>query len=509
MRFCGTADVRFSVQRVATLTGMIRALPNTSQITAFALWCAASLLALDPLQWLVGTWYQAGYEGIGWVACLAVAVLAGCAIRAPVSHAATRSVAPTYVLLTLTAVLRLASQLLDVDVIGALLLAVDVYALARLARLDERKFAVSPLWLAVLFCFSLPVEPMVQRVIGFDLQQISAVLACGMLMPFFQDLACEGIRLRLADVDVLVDLPCSGAEIVSISAFVFSLINSVQRPDLKWSLLSSAACVVLALMGNGLRIGLLAVGIAHADVIGFSVMDPLPHTLIGLVVVALTSTALLAMTRFYPTRDASAPVASTTHPPSTLERPLPGLVFALSLVLFALLVGAIQPRPVDASPTLAVPEMPWVAAGFLRESAPLTDQEQTYFTRYGGGADRAAYGPYGLLLVSTASPLRHLHDPLICLRGAGLNAHLLGTDHEAGETVYRASDAARSYLVRVAYRSDEGQQASSVSEVVWHWLRQPGTTWTMVQQVIPEDAGLDAGSTVRWQAAVRRAFNLT
>ncbi len=488
---------------------MIRALPNTAQLTAYALWCAAALLALKPLQWLVGTWYQAGYEGIGWFACLAVLFLAGSSLRTPLQTARAQLMMPTYVLLTLTAFLRLASQLLDVDVVGALLLAVDVYALARLARLDERAFAVSPLWLAVLFCFSLPVEPMVQRVIGFDLQQISAFLACGLLTPFFQELACEGIRLRLADVDVLVDLPCSGAEIVSISAFVFSLINAVRRPDLQWGLLSSAACVLLALTGNGLRIALLAIGIAYADSLGFSVMDPLPHTMIGLGVVALTSTALFAITHFYPTRDASAPAADTAHPPSTFERPLPGLVFALSLVLFALLVGAIQPRPVDASPTLAVPEMPWVAAGFLREAAPLTDQERTYFTRYGGGADRAAYGPYGLLLVSTASPLRHLHDPLICLRGAGLDAHLLGTDHEAGETVYRASDAARSYLVRVAYRSAEGVQAASVAEVVWHWLRQPGSTWTMVQQVIPEDAGLDAGSTARWQAAVRRAFNLT
>ena len=233
MRGCGTAHGRFSVQRLATLAAMIRSLPDTARMTACLLWCAALLLALEPLKWLVGTWYQAGYEGIGWVACLAVAVLAGMAIRSPVLTSSPRSVAPTYLLLSLTALLRLASQLLDVDVVGALLLAVDVYALARLARLDERRFAVSPFWLAVLFCFSLPVEPMVQRVIGFDLQQISALVACGMLTPFFEDLACEGIRLRLADVDVLVDLPCSGAEIVSISAFVFSLINCCKRPHRK------------------------------------------------------------------------------------------------------------------------------------------------------------------------------------------------------------------------------------------------------------------------------------
>ncbi len=491
-----------------------------ARLSAITLWSGGILLALDPLDWLIGTWYQAGYDGIGWVAFLAVLGLAGLSLRTPV-QALTRSAAtPTFILLGLTALLRLVSQMLDIDVVGALLLAVDVYALARLARLHERRFPVSPFWLGVLFCFCLPIEPMLQRVAGFALQQISALLACGMLTPWFGDLVCEGVRLRVNGMDVLVDLPCSGAELMSVSAFVFSIINAVHRPGFRWGLISTLSCVLLALLGNGLRITMLATGIVFEAQIGFSVMAALPHTLIGLAIVALVSAALLAITRLYPerhserccdpntTRSRSVPLGDASHPPSTLTRPLPRLVFALGFVLFALLVGAIQPRPLDASPVRSAPEIPWVAAGFLRGDAPLSAQEQRYFERYGGGAARAAFGPYGLLLVTTASPLRHLHDPLICLRGAGFAVDMLGTDHARGATLYRAAQAGESYLVEVTYRSDAGQLAMSVAEVVWHWLKDPSAGWTMTQLVIPENPAVDAVRTAEWRSAMRRAFNL-
>ncbi len=490
---------------------------RVSLLTPIALWCGGILLALEPLEWLIGTWYQAGYEGIGWVAFVAVLILAGLSLSTPVQTSARRPAAPTYVLLGFTALLRLASQALDINVIGALLLAVDVYALARLGCLGERRFAVSPLWLAVLFCFCLPIEPMLQRVAGFGLQQVSALLACGFLAPWFDDLVCEGVRLRVSGMDVLVDLPCSGAELMSVSAFVFSIINSVQRPDLRWGLISTLACVSLALLGNGLRIAMLALGIVYEEQLGFSVMAALPHSLIGLVVVAMVSTTLIAMTRFYAdtryplntTRSRSVPLGGASHPPSTLKRPLPRLVFALGFVLFALLVSAIQPRPLDASPVRSAPEIPWVAAGFLRSAAPLSAQEQRYFERYGGGAARAAFGPYGLLLVTTASPLRHLHDPLICLRGAGFAVDMLGTDHVRGATLYRAEQGRDRYLVEVTYRSDAGQLAMSVAEVVWHWLQDPTVGWTMTQLVIPETPGVENLRTAEWRSAIRRAFNLS
>lgn len=488
--------------------------------TTWCVWAGAVVLAVEPARWLVGTWYRAGYDGIGWVAFALVVGLAGLSIRTPVIAAG--SVGPrTYGLLLVTAIIRLVAQVLDVNVIGALLLAVDVYALAQLGQLNRRRFALSPFWLAVVFCFSLPIEPMVQRVLGYDLQHISATLACGFLQPFFDDLACVGVRLKVDGVDVLVDLPCSGAELVSISALMLALINCLRRPGVRWGLMSCVVCLTVALLGNGLRIALLAAGIVYADHLVFFVMDPVPHTAIGLVVVAFSAMAVLSLSKRYPklshTRREQTPRISA---PTLLERPTQRLAFAGSFLVFAVFVGGVQPQPVDASVQLTPPQMPWVAAGLLRQPAPLSRQEEAYFTRYGGGATRASFGPYGLLLVSTSSPLRHLHDPTICLTGMGYAVSLLGTDHAANSTVYLATRTDPSvplesghdperYRVRVSYQSSAGRVASSVSEVVWHWLREPASTWTMVQRIVPEHLDMDASAATEWEHAIQRAFDLT
>ena len=487
--------------------------------TAFVL--GALVLAWEPTVWLVGTWYQAGYNGIGWIAFALVAGLVAWSLSSPVVGAK-QQCTRTYSLLLATAALRLVSQLLDVNVIGALLLAIDIYAIARLLHLEQRTRAISPFWLAIVFCFCLPIEPIVQRLVGYDLQHVSAFLACGLLQPFFDDLSCTGVRLQINSIDVLVDLPCSGAELVSIAALVFAVVNAVHRPGFRWGGLGIVACLALALMGNGIRIALLATGIVQQDKLAFHVMDPLPHTLIGLLMVGITCAGLLAFARLYPVGVADH--RGVKPRPKSIPANRLTFLFAGSFLPMALMIGALQPQPVDASPRISTPEIPLVAADFLRVSSELNAQEQNYFMRYGGGAERASFGPYGLLLVSTASPLRHLHDPTICLSGMGYQVRLLGTDHTSSSTLYQAQRARAggegggqseadhspaSYLVRVSYISDHGVVASSVSEVVWHWLRQPDSVWTMVQRIVPEHPAIDPRSTDLWESAMRRAFNLS
>ncbi|MCR9261097.1 MAG: exosortase T [Pseudomonadaceae bacterium] len=481
--------------------------------TNLALLAGTMVLAYEPLLWLTGTWYSAGYEGVGWIACLLVL---GLALWSGSSLITTQApdVGRTYGLLLGTAVIRLLSQLLDVNVVGALLLAVDVYALATLCHLPLRQRAVSAFWLAGLFCFSLPIEPIVQRLLGYGMQQLSADIACTLLGPFYDDLVCSGVRLQIAGRDVMVDLPCSGAQLLSTALLVTCLINSLVRPAFRWGAASVVVSLSSALLFNAVRVALLAAGIAHQEILGFSVMAPLPHTLLGVFVVALTSGVVVVFARLCPVTEQQCTRQSCFTRLLT-RRPA---VFALLFLVFALSIGAIQPQPVDKSPSLPPPEMPRVAAGFLRNSAPLSTLENSYFTRYGGSAARASYGPFGLLLVSTASPLRHLHDPTICLRAMGYDVQLQGVDHAQGATVYRAvandlqsNDAVRksqSYIVNVTYRSASGQQALSIAEVIWHWARNPRETWTMVQRIVPEDAAITAGQVAEFEAVISRSMSL-
>ncbi len=513
--------------------------PETIHLLALAsLLSGAVVLAFKPVIWLVGTWHRAGYDGVGWMAAVLVLVLFLWSWSSPRIADVPNQVHPMPLLL-LAALLRLLSQILDINVIGALLLGVDVYALAGLAGLAQRRRRIAPFWLAVLFCFSLPIEPMAQRLVGYDLQLLSANLACTLLWPFVEVLHCEGIRLVADGRDVLVDLPCSGAEMLSLTALVLSAIHTLRCPGAYVALFGALAAFMLGLFGNSLRIVLLALGIVHAEVLPFHVMDPLPHTVIGLVIVALVSIGLYALTALYPTSASFLDASTAAHTPALTPalsqrraRWLRADFFqagwsrsrsaAFLFLPGALLISALQPRPVDVAPPISPPEMPLAVAGFLQRAESLTPLEQNYFEQYGGSAARAAYGPFGLLLVSTASPLRHLHDPTICLSGAGFDVRLLGTDHATGSTLYRAQAPqhhAPAYLVRVSYISNHGERASSVAEVVWRWLRQPQSRWTMVQRVVPEAKEFVIGASAwhqpalhplanEWDLAVRRAFNI-
>lgn len=477
----------------------------------------AVCLAAEPALWLVGTWYKQGYDGIGWVAFLLAAAIACWSGLSPLETTEHRPALPL-ALLMLTALIRLVAQILDVNVVGALLLAVDVYALATLAQLQHRRRRVSPLWLALLFCFSLPIEPMLQRMLGYDLQQLSAWLACGILHPVFDDLSCQGVRLRVDGHDVLVDLPCSGAELLSLAGLALTVIHAMRAPRFASALAGTLLCVLVAVVANALRIAVLALGIVFDDALAFSVMDPLPHTVIGVVFVALTCAVLL----FFVTNQPNYPPAPVRQPRNAaLSASMPGtgrgraIVSVLFLPL-ALMIGALQPQPADASPPLSPPEVPLAAAGFLRTNHALTSQEERYFTQFGGGAQRASFGPFGLLLVTTASPLRHLHDPTVCLSGMGYAVSLLGTDHDSGTTLYRAvstspvhTDVEAQYMVRVSYVSEAGERASSIAEAVWRWLRKPQSKWTMVQRIVPMGVGIDPDLAGEFDSAMRRAFNLT
>ncbi len=488
---------------------------STSHASSVLLCLAAGVLALEPARWLFHSWRDQGYDGIGWVAFVLVAGLFAWSASSPLRPGARTDTSRTFLLLAASAGLRLTGQLLDVNILGALLLAVDVYALARLAQLPARARAVSPFWLAALFCFSLPVEPMLQRLLGYPLQLLSAELACPMLGLVYGDLACDGTRLRIDEVDVLVDLPCSGAELLSLVGLIFTLLNSLSRPRAGAAALGALAALGSALIGNAARITLLAIGIAEGDRLPFDVMAPTPHTIVGLTVLALVSTMLLTVSKRLPTAADAPPRRHDQVKASAAARDGTGrLLFAFAFLAFALLVGAIQPQPVDASPLVSSPPgIPRFAAGFFAEEEPLSALESLYFERYGGSARRASFGPFGLLLVSTASPLRHLHDPTLCLRGMGFGVRLRGTDHDSGSTVYVAErpdneDAAR-YTVRVSYRSDRGHSASSIGEVVWRWLSEPDSRWTMVQRITPEHAFVSADAARRFEAAMRRAYNLS
>jgi exosortase/archaeosortase family protein len=474
-----------------------------------ALMLGLLLLALHPLLWLVGTWFDPAYDSYGiWVAALTGGLLLWSAtspLRTPVSRQRLNGIG----LLALTAAVRLLGQWLGINTLGAAALAVDVYAIGLLLELDRRARPLAPGWLAVLFAFALPIERILQRGFGFALQQLSASGACAALKLGAASVQCEGIQLQWREQTVLVDLPCSGTRGLLLLLLLFVTLAVLTRPTLSRALLGALLTLVAATLGNSLRIVGLATGMVHRDLLGgVDVLAEPWHSTMGLMTLTLAALPLLLWAR----RGGSGAVpvpAISANPRSDLPRllsirPLAGLGF---LALCGGIV-TLPPQPVDVARPLPAPELPGYIAVYAAQPGMLTDQEQAYFTRYGGGAARAAYGPYGLLVVSTTAPLRHLHAPEECLAGAGHTVRYLGqTPGPIPSAMYHTTDPqGRVWRVTVTYVSERGEWTTHVAEAVWRWLQAPGTTWRMIQRIAPWDLPVNAMES--FDIAVWRALDL-
>ncbi|MDG4597905.1 MAG: exosortase T, partial [Candidatus Contendobacter sp.] len=445
-------------------------LPLLPLLGPAALILGLALLAVHPLLWLVGTWFDPAYDSHGaWVAALTIGLLLWSA-TSPSRIANPRQRLNGLWLLALTAAVRLLGQWLGINTLGAAALAVDVYATGLLLGLDRRARPLASGWLALLFAFALPIERILQRCFGFALQQLSAVGACAAL-NLGAPVQCAGIQLQWQGQTVLVDLPCSGTRGLLLLLLLFVALAALTRPTLGRACWGVLLALAAAALGNSLRIVILAVGLVHREALGgVDVLAEPWHSTIGLITLSLSALPILLWARSG--RGAAIPIPPSTTASSDASRllaikPLPGLAF---LAVCGGIV-ALPPQPLDVARPSPAPQLPGYVAAFVAQPGTLTTQERDYFTRYGGGAARAAYGPYGLLVVSTTAPLRHLHAPEECLAGAGHAVRYLGqTGGPIPSAVYRSTDPqGRVWRVTVTYVSERGEWTTHVAEAVWRW----------------------------------------
>lgn len=481
---------------------------------------AVILLSFEPVLWLVRTWHDPSYDSDGFIIfafCIALFAWSVSSARNTL-----RPVRKNYALglLAITALIRFCSQFLAINVIGALALVVDVYAIAYLTALHLRKRAISPFWLAACFAFCLPLERIIQRSIGYGLQHISADAACTLLGSIFDRIACNGVRILVAGQDVLVDLPCSGARSLLLLLFFFCAASAICRSSLKASIAGVMIVLVTGLLTNALRITLLAIGVAMPGYI--NVMEQPWHDIIGLLTLALACLPILFWARLsYTPIKRNRPAAEQIRwivPKSVAkdgwwlqDRPKrynPALIAAACFLTLSITIIA-QPRTArDVAPRSFNVSLP---SSLLHETAqpmPLLDKEKAYFTQFGGAAAKAQYGAYNLMLVRTSSPLRHLHAPDECLRGLGFDVTYLGVRYRPIPTaIYKATDTqGNTYRIAVTFLSDDGRSTTNISEAVWRWLQKPGLAWTAIQRISPWD--MPGTETEAFDHAVMTAFDI-
>ena len=468
---------------------------------------ASAILAWAPVRWLIETWRDPSYQSSGLTYLVAILALVAWSATSPrLAGNGTARAAALWILIA-AAILRLVSQVAAINVIGGAALALDVFALLTWFGFAHRAQPVSPFWLSVLFLFTLPVERIAQRVVGYPMQEVSAFGACQMLAPVFADLVCDGVRLQVSGQDVLVDLPCSGTASLMLGLAVVVGLNALFRPSLRRATLIIAATFVMSIIGNALRIAALAVGLALADRTGIDVMAHPLHDLIGLVSIMISLAPVLWLVRTRPTPEALRPELAAGGRVFARPRALP--ILSAGLVGLALVIVGLPRQALDVSRTLDHAPLPVSLGGAIKRAEPLTSLEQAYFEQYGGTAQKAIYGPMALTLVQTTSPLRHLHAPDDCLRGLGYNVSFLGTWFSPVPTaLYRAEDGeGRAWRVAVTFNASTGFATSNVAEAIWHWLKNPGSEWRSVQRITPWT--LDDATRTAFEMAAVAALDLT
>ncbi len=487
---------------------------------------AALVLGFEPVGWLLNTWREPAYDSKGFyifAACLGLFVWS--ATSAPQTPEKLRHKKLALALFVLTALVRLAGQVLAVNTIGALALVIDVYALGLLFGLKDRARALSPGWLALAFAFSLPLERIAQRTIGYGLQSISSDGACLLLGGFFDDLKCFGVRLVLEGKDVLVDLPCSGARSILLLLLCFALVAALVRPLFKQAVIGGGLILLAGLLANMVRISLLAVGIARPQIFfGADVMAQPWHDLIGLFTLALGILPLLWWAgRVARTRRAATIDERCRHfipdrlahdgwwlvEPKPSPRVKTALLPAFAFLGLALVIVSLPRKALDVARRSIAIELPGHIEGFHAQPVKLLAKERAYFIQYGGSAQKAFYGPHQLLMVRTSAPLRHLHAPDDCLRGLGMKVDYLGMRYTPiPSATYRATTKeGEAYRIDVSFVSDTGFITTNISQAVWRWIQNPGSTWSAIQRITP--LGVSERERQKFERGVIAALDLT
>ncbi len=521
---------------------------NIIKFYLFTCWVLAIvILMIEPVQWLFNTWFDPAYDSQGLLIAGLMTTLILWSISSPrKSHIdQSKSMRRAFVLFIAMACVRLSGQFLGINMLSALALVIDVYAIGLLLGISQRERSLSPAWIALLFAFSLPVERIIQRILGFPLQLISAKGSCSLLEVFNNNIQCNGVEMILNKQDVLVDLPCSGARGLIQLLILFILISCVQRINhhhihlknrLNYLFTGFTLVMISAYAGNVLRITILALGIAYPEALAFKIMDPETkgidvmaapwHDIIGLICLILSAIPLLwwfyiqskkeqfpchptqAQTKFIQSiySENACHISTSQTITNKFSRFLP--IFSPLFVVIAILITFVSAHPLDVVKTTKHLQMPQYLNGYYAAEHALSKQERLYFTQYGGHAHKVSYGDFSLLQVSTRAPLRHLHAPQQCLTGSGHQVNYLGYSHTPLKAaVYKSiSPQGDIWRISVTFLSSQGQQTTNIAKAIWLWLKHPKSRWTMLQRISPWDT--PHSQLVQWDEAVITALEI-
>ncbi len=492
-------------------------------IAPFIFGAAALVLVYDPIRWLIQTWNDPSYDSNGYlVFFLTIGLfLWGLSGKQNISNPINKKV--PLLLLASTSLIRLLGQVFAINIVGALALIIDIYALGILAGIQYSKRPVSPSWTALFFAFSLPLERVLQRTMGFGLQTLSADGACGIIGQFFGNVSCQGVRIIINHQDVLVDLPCSGARGLLMLMLLFCGCMALVRPSFSQAIWGGVITLASGILANIFRIVFIAIGVVNPSFfLNVDVLASPWHDLLGLSFLFLGSLPILIWSQWIYLKpeyqnQCICPTLLTKKQNEVFQKKnifnknghfVKNVFMGIGFLIFSLFVVHAPQKPIDITKTNIDISLPAFLNGHIKTPVNLLPKEKLYFTKFGGTAVKAAYGTHSLLVVKTSAPLRHLHAPEECLRGLGMKVQYKGISYQSLPTaVYKVTTPeGESFRVAVSFISDSGEVTSNISEAIWRWLKQPDSIWSEVQRISPWN--LNNIEHTKWDEAVITALDI-
>lgn len=476
---------------------------------------AAIILAVHPINWLIESWVDPSYDSQGEIIFLFVVAILGWSLNSS-SHSSNNSNHnKAKIIFVFSTIARFLSQVLSINILGGIALVFDFYAICCFLNIANRKNFASPFWLTALFLFSLPLERVFQRIIGYGMQLISADISGGILSFIFGVVQINGTELIVNGHKILVDMPCSGVKSSLLLLTLMCFLLSIKRLNLKKQIFFISFCFFTAIVCNILRIVFLSSFIASPFLKELIDITKEPfHSLVGLFSIGLGTLIIIKVFHNLKTNKLSNNLNRIRRIfKSENSRKYPRfyvLNFASSVIILcvAIFIINLPKSALDISNTQNYFQLPTYLGNSFAKDIPLKSKEKLYFTQYGGKAEKKAYGKHKLMLIQTTSPLRHLHNPADCLQGLGFAVKYLGYENKLIPTsVFQAEQPnGNNWRVAVTFFSDSGEIVHSVNEAIWHWLKNPNSSWYALQRITP--ASTNHQEIESWEKQVFRSLDL-
>jgi len=313
-----------------------------------------------------------------------------------------------------------------------------------------------------LLLLSLPLQASLDFFLGYPFRIVTAEGARTILDLMGYQVSRLGVQLTIKDTIVSVDPPCSGLQMLWMSAFMTATLASLFSLNYPRSILLGIAALCLCLLGNTLRAGAL-----FFPESGLITLPSFMHPAMGLIIFTILTIPLLRLARRLQLKKTSPLIKPHGIPLSLIT------VAFLSNIFIALA----PPFKLSALSERVSPLTHY--HGEPVEELELSPFEKSFAETFPGQFNIYRVGEKTLIVRHVTLATRRLHPSSDCLLGAGftLTPATAYTDSSGQEWLrYQASRHQEKFIVTERIHSlSEDQQWTEVSAWYWHALFHPGS----------------------------------